>query len=208
MDQLVRDWKAVGRADDSLVLTQTRAAAAELSRRLQAVRLERGELAGAGVALGDTTLYRGDVVRFTANDSRLGVVNGERGRIVAALPLGAIVVETQKRVMLLPRARAQELLTLAYASTTHAVQGATSELSFVLLERPPLDASLTYVQLSRARGITRLYADASRTGEELGAARRLFEEREGQALRFAHKLDPAGADELERDLRRSRGRSR
>ncbi len=210
MEQLLRDWKAVGRPEDSLVLTHTRAAAAELNARLQQVRLERGELRGRGAELSAGRLYRNDIVRFTANDSTLGVINGEKARVVATLPFGAIALETQTRYVLLPRARAQELLTLAYASTTHAVQGATAELAFVLIEGPIIDESLTYVQLSRARGITRLYADKSNAGEELVlAARALRKERQGQALRFAHEVNPEREAEIRQDLkRRARGRGR
>lgn len=206
MEQLVRDWKAVGRVDDSLILTHTRSAAEELNSRVQQVRLERGELAGTGVRFGDGALYRNDLVRFTANDSRLGVVNGEKGRVVAALPL-AIAIATKSRTVILPRSRAEEMLTLAYAATTHAAQGVTSNLAFVLVEGPIRDESLAYVQLSRARGITRLYVDSNAAGEEVLAVSRDAKARESQALAFSRQLDPVREHSIHEGLQRpGRGR--
>jgi ATP-dependent exoDNAse (exonuclease V) alpha subunit len=207
IDRLMRDWKAVGRADDSLILTHTRSAAAELNSRVQQARLDRGELSGPGMKLGDGVLYRNDVVRFTANDSRLGVVNGEKGRVVAALPM-AIAIATKTRTVILPRSRADEVLSLGYASTTHASQGQTTDLAFVLVEGPIRDESLAYVQLSRARGVTRLYVDEESVGEQLVTVAREAHDRNRQALDFARRMDPAHAASIRDDVSRSNGRGR
>ena len=57
---------------------------------------------------------------------------------------------------------------LGYASTTHRGQGASVEQNvYVLAGGPMQDKQLSYVQLSRARGETKLFIDASEAGEQL-----------------------------------------
>jgi len=58
-------------------------------------------------------------------------------------------------------------VSLGYAVTTHKAQGVTVDRAFVLLGGPMQDRELSYVQASRARTETRLYADRETAGDNL-----------------------------------------
>ncbi|HQH29102.1 MAG TPA: hypothetical protein PLP17_17040, partial [Oligoflexia bacterium] len=58
-------------------------------------------------------------------------------------------------------------LKLGYAVTTHKSQGVTIENSYILAGGPMQDREFTYVQASRARGISRIFVDRDEAGDEL-----------------------------------------
>jgi ATP-dependent exoDNAse (exonuclease V) alpha subunit len=104
----------------------------------------------------------GDKVRFTANDYRLGVVNGQAGTVEAV---------DKTACELTVRVDADRVLTLdldkalrvdhAYCTTVHAAQGQTCDR--VLVEADVSSAmanqALYYVAISRARNAVTLYTD-------------------------------------------------
>jgi conjugative relaxase-like TrwC/TraI family protein len=205
MEELIRDWRALGCPLDSLILTHTRKAALELNALAQQARLAQGGLSGHAIRFGDGVLYRGDIVRFTRNDTRLGVVNGERGRVVRGLP-GAVIIATEKRFVIIPIRAATKSVSLGYASTTHAAQGATTGLAFVFVEGPIRDEALAYVQLSRAKDATFLYVDSNVADRGLLALVRGSQESKRQALLAARRLDPHGEAAIRRDIAREQER--
>ena len=107
-------------------------------------------------------LAEGDVVRLTANDRGLGVVNGERA-VVAG-------VDAERQTVTLTKADGERLtlnadrplhLEHGYCSTVHAAQGQTAER--VLIEADTRSATANessyYVAISRAREGVTLYTD-------------------------------------------------
>lgn len=107
-------------------------------------------------------LAEGDVVRLTANDRGLGVVNGERA-VVAG-------IDAERQMVTLTKADGERLtlnadrplhLEHGYCSTVHAAQGQTAER--VLIEADTRSATANessfYVAISRAREGVTLYTD-------------------------------------------------
>jgi ATP-dependent exoDNAse (exonuclease V) alpha subunit len=66
-------------------------------------------------------------------------------------------------------------ISLGYAVTTHKAQGVTVDSAFVLLGGPMQDKELSYVQASRARQETRLYADRDTAGDDLADVSRVMQ---------------------------------
>ena len=107
-------------------------------------------------------LAEGDVVRLTANDRGLGVVNGERAMVGA--------IDAERRTVTLARAEGGRLtldadrplhLEHGYCSTVHAAQGQTADR--VLIEADTRSATANessyYVAISRAREGVAIYTD-------------------------------------------------
>lgn len=104
----------------------------------------------------------GDLLRFTANDYRKGVVNGQVGRVesidVAARELKVRV--DSERVLTLDLEQALKV-DHAYCTTVHAAQGQTCDRVLIDAEVSGAMAnqSLYYVAISRARYDVALYTD-------------------------------------------------
>jgi ATP-dependent exoDNAse (exonuclease V) alpha subunit len=132
----------------------------------------------------------GDLVVVKLNDRRLGVENGNRGRVVAVdVPGGALRVELSgDRTVTLPRGylarkteRGEPTLVHGYAGTAHVAQGSTTDRAFVLGS----DAAYRewgYVAWSRARLGTRFYVSEAPVNERdehhsaAGEPRRAFDD--------------------------------
>jgi conjugative relaxase-like TrwC/TraI family protein len=113
----------------------------------------------------------GDVVRFTHNDHRAGIVNGERA-VVAEIDVkkGHVLLDTADGTRLAQRLDGPLHLDHGYAQTVHSAQGRTCER--VLIDAPAGSAtnneSAYYVAISRATHEVRLYTDdAQRLPEAL-----------------------------------------
>lgn len=104
----------------------------------------------------------GDRLRFTGNDYRAGIVNGQAGRVES--------VDAKSRVMTV-RFGSDKMVTLnlnhrlrvehGYCTTVHAAQGQTCERVLVDADVSSAMAnqSLYYVAISRARSTVTLYTD-------------------------------------------------
>jgi conjugative relaxase-like TrwC/TraI family protein len=160
MRLLVARWAKERPVDlaDSLFLTSTRHDAGRLNALAQAHRLELGELTpGSDVARGEKRFFPGDRVLLTRNDARLGVFNGDFGRVITASRDGTLGIELDRRqdgrsVLASVNLGAYPDVDLGYAATTHKAQGSTVQDLFVLAGGPMQDRELTYVQMSRHRG--------------------------------------------------------
>jgi conjugative relaxase-like TrwC/TraI family protein len=197
MAQLVRDWNLERTSwdpKDLLILAGTRADVAALNRLAQAERVVRGELNGPTAALGRDRVYAGDRILFTRNSDRYAVWNGNRGTVLAVEPLGrALAVRLDDgRKLTVPLADYPHLL-LGYAVTTHKGQGATVESCLCLLSEQMQDREMTYVQSSRARGVTRLYTDRATAGDGLADLTRQVERSHQKEL--AHDLAGRASDQ-------------
>lgn len=116
-------------------------------------------------------LAPGDVVRFTHNDHRNGIVNGERATVASIdLEQGRIVLDKPDGTRLAQRLDGPLYLDHGYAQTVHSAQGQTCER--ILIDAPAGSAtnneSAYYVAISRATHEAKLYTDdAQRLPEAL-----------------------------------------
>ncbi len=116
-------------------------------------------------------LAAGDVVRFTHNDHRNGVVNGERATVASIdVEQGRIVLDKPDGTRLAQRLDGPLYLDHGYAQTVHSAQGQTCER--ILIDAPASSAtnneSAYYVAISRATHEAKLYTDdAQRLPEAL-----------------------------------------
>jgi conjugative relaxase-like TrwC/TraI family protein len=122
-------------------------------------------------ALRTVSYEAGDVVRFTHNDHRAGIVNGERATVASIdIEQGRIVLDKPDSTHLAQRLDGPLYLDHGYAQTVHAAQGQTCER--ILIDAPASSAtnneSAYYVAISRATHEARLYTDdAQRLPEAL-----------------------------------------
>ncbi len=116
-------------------------------------------------------LAPGDVVRFTHNDHRNGIVNGERATVASIdTEQGRIVLDKPDGTRLAQRIDGPLYLDHGYAQTVHSAQGQTCER--ILIDAPASSAtnneSAYYVAISRATHEAKLYTDdAQRLPEAL-----------------------------------------
>lgn len=162
MRRLVSDWSREnkGHPEKALILTGTRADAAALNRLAQAARKEAGELGRGQLSLDGESLLEGDRVLFSKRSRALELENGDTGTVLAVNSRARqLYVQLDRGPKVLVDLSLYDSVGLGYAATTHKAQGQTTERAYVLLGGPMQSRSLSYVQLSRARLQTRLYAD-------------------------------------------------
>jgi conjugative relaxase-like TrwC/TraI family protein len=172
--RLVADWWATHHAsrpgEDAVILAHRRARVDQFNLACQQLRDQAGELGPQRLVVGDRTLAVGDRVVCGANAiTRLAIANGTRGTVVAVDParrsLTMELADEPGRTVTLPRwyldADVQpgqnRRVDLAYAVTGNKSQGMTREHALIDLAGHE-DRSWFYVQLSRARQSTRIYA--------------------------------------------------
>ena len=169
-DRIAAEWREAAREvgmSEALILTGTKAEALRINREVQLRRRAEGEL-GARCEMGDVTFFQGDRVVFRRNSKRVGVVNGDRGEVVAATATTITVrLDDGRRLSVHADDAGLVSAQLGYASTTHSAQGATVERCFVLVGGSMQDREATYVQASRARGLTKLFTDITSAGDDL-----------------------------------------
>jgi hypothetical protein len=172
--RVVADWWATHHAaqpgEDAVILAHRRARVDQFNLACQSLRDQVGELGSQRLVVGDRTLAVGDrVVCGTNAITRLGVANGTRGTVTAVDParrtLTLELADEPGRTVTLPRwyldaevAPGQNRrVDLAYATTGNKSQGMTREHALIDLAGHE-DGYWFYMQLSRARQSTRIYA--------------------------------------------------
>lgn len=183
--KLVETWKDAGgpeRPDRHIVLTQTRSDARLVNALCQSERLATTQQSSACSTVIDNIKYfEGDRVLFHKALRRQGIENGHFARIVSIDPARqTIAVRLERERTPRERARglgqtvnvrlsdiAKESLTLGFAATAHKLQGATVDHSYVLLSGPLSSKEMAYVQATRARFSTHLFADRTTAGRDL-----------------------------------------
>jgi conjugative relaxase-like TrwC/TraI family protein len=113
------------------------------------------------------TLYAGDPLRWTATDHDRGLVNADTARLTRVVPDALTVATADGRELRLERGDPMlKRLDLAYATSTHAAQGATSDLGIVAAdsrEGKLITTSLLRVLATRMReGVTLVVDDGQR----------------------------------------------
>ena len=173
---LLQDWWAAWQqaehdpAQEVIVLAARRAEVDRLNTACQELLAARGRLGAERLQVEDRQLAVGDRVVCGHNAiAELGVANGSRGTITALDPQARTLTirldGTDGREVTLPRSyldgrgrgERNRRVDLAYATTGHRAQGLTRGRALVRLTGSE-DVNWLYVQLSRARQDTRLYA--------------------------------------------------
>lgn len=173
--KLISDW---ARERGSLILAGTNEEVDDMNARAQAERRNQGEVEKKHIAIGKEKLHVGDRVVFNEPTSIPGVRNGTFGRVVKVRRGLFSIIEI--RVDGAPRDAAPvrvcpgefKKLRLGYAVTTHKAQGMTLAKAHVLFSGFMQGREMSYVQMSRSRGDTRLYLTKAQAGEHLGDASR------------------------------------
>ena len=176
----------------------------------------RGELCAMGLLSGDDVSIKasgnapgravtlavavGDELRFRLRDDRLGVVNGDFGRVVGITGTRLTMELTGGRRVEVDPALYRDSaghcpLTHAYATTLAAAQGLTVDAP-ILLASPRLRREAATVGLSRGRGWTTIVIDRGAVAEEIRARRPDDRARE-----------PVTSDEVDEHLARAWSRS-
>jgi conjugative relaxase-like TrwC/TraI family protein len=173
---LLQDWwTAFQQADhdptqEVVVLAARRAEVDRLNTACQELLAAQGRLGSDRLLVEDLKLAIGDRVVCGKNAiSELGVANGSRGTVTALDPEARTLTIRldghDDRTITLPRSyldgrgrgERNRRVDLAYATTGHRAQGLTRGRALVRLTGTE-DVNWLYVQLSRARQDTRLYA--------------------------------------------------
>jgi conjugative relaxase-like TrwC/TraI family protein len=210
---LLQDWwtayqEAEGDSAEVIVLAARRAEVDRLNTACQELLAARGHLGPERLQVEDLKLAVGDRVVCGKNAiAELGVANGSRGTVTALDPhtraLTLRLDGPDGRTVSLPRSyldrRGREernrRVDLAYATTGHRAQGLTRGRALVRLTGTE-DVNWLYVQLSRARQDTRLYAVVGPEPQGAGELDLPDREQPDGYLQLAQALSRAGGQTL------------
>jgi len=211
---LLQDWWTVWQqadhdpAQEVVVLAARRTEVDRLNSACQELLAGRGRLGGERLQVEDRQLAVGDRVVCGHNAiGELGVANGSRGTITALNPHARTLTirldGKDGREVVLPRSyldgrgrgERNRRVDLAYATTGHRAQGLTRGRALVRLTGTE-DMNWLYVQLSRARQDTRLYAVVGPEPQGGGELDLPDREQPDGYLQLAHVLSRAGAQTL------------
>jgi DNA primase catalytic core len=174
VDQAYQAWAADRRAGvDAVMLAPTRNLAAALNTRAHTDLLATGEASGPAVTLADgSQATTGDVITTRVNDRRLPisatdwVKNGDRWHVTRVHPDGALDVThlaTRRRARL-PASYTMAHVALGYATTVHAAQGITADVSHVVAVGEE-SRQMLYVALTRGRRSNHVYLAVTGNGD-------------------------------------------
>jgi conjugative relaxase-like TrwC/TraI family protein len=218
---LLQDWWTAWQeaehdpAQEVVVLAARRAEVDRLNTACQELLAARGRLGGERLQVEDRQLAVGDRVVCGHNAiAELGVANGSRGVVTALDPQARTLTlrldRTDSREVVLPRSyldgrgrgERNRRVDLAYATTGHRAQGLTRGRALVRLTGSE-DVNWLYVQLSRARQDTRLYAVVGPEPQGAGELDLPDREQPDGYLQLAQALSRAGGQTLAIDTPRS-----
>ena len=175
MSRLVSDWKEKalgGFVGDNLVLAGTNEEVRELNLRCQQERKLAGELSDAYLDVDDTRFHVHDRVMITRNYRPLGLQNGMMGQVTEILD-GRLRIRIDGGYHVDIDTESFSDISLAYSMSGHKAQGVSVENAWILTGDSMTDREMSYVQGSRARGETWVYADELSV-EDIGALARLM----------------------------------
>jgi conjugative relaxase-like TrwC/TraI family protein len=211
---LLQDWWATWQqaerdpAEEVIVLAARRAEVDRLNTACQELLAARGRLGSERLQVEDLKLAVGDRVVCGHNAiAELGVANGSRGTITALDPQARTLTIRldghDGRTITLPRSyldgrsrgERNRRVDLAYATTGHRAQGLTRGRALVRLTGSE-DVNWLYVQLSRARQDTRLYAVVGPEPHGAGELDLPDRDQPDAYLQLAQALSRAGSQRL------------
>ena len=154
------------------VTTSTNDDAKELNARIQAERLDRGEIDHTRTVTGSDGLDigTGDVIQARKNDSALGVANRQTFTVQHVTDDGTVYAiensdhRKRRQTVRLPAEYVTEHAHLAYASTAYGVQGVTVDRSRTVLDEA-ISAAGLYVGLTRGTEENTLHLIAENTAD-------------------------------------------
>jgi conjugative relaxase-like TrwC/TraI family protein len=211
---LLQDWWAAYQeaeqdpAHEVVVLAARRAEVDRLNTAYKNLLAAQGRLVPERLQVEDRQLAVGDRVVCGHNAiAELGVANGSRGTITALDPQARTLTlrldGTDPQEVVLPRSyldgrgrgERNRRVDLAYATTGHRAQGLTRGRALVRLTGTE-DVNWLYVQLSRARQDTRLYAVVGPEPHGAGELDLPDREQPDAYLQLAQALSRAGGQAL------------
>jgi AAA domain len=218
---LLQDWWAAWQeaeqdpAQEVVVLAARRGEVDRLNTACQELLAARDRLGAERLQVEDRQLAVGDRVVCGHNAiAELGVANGSRG-VVTALDCQERTLRirldgTYGRELILPRSyldgrgggERNRRVDLAYATTGHRAQGLTRGRALVRLTGSE-DVNWLYVQLSRARQDTRLYAVVGPEPHDAGELDLPDRDQPDGYLQLAQALSRAGGQTLAIDTHSS-----
>lgn len=171
IQKLVADWTRERTQDlkESLMLAGTKADVKKINSLAQEKRIIRQELKTTdSVLIDNQKIFVNDRVVFTKNKKTIGVRNGEFGTVKEIDTMNEtlkITLDNGNRVKVwLP---SYNSIQLGYAITTHKAQGVTVDRSYILAGGSMQDRELSYVQMSRSRTQTKIYAERAEVGDTI-----------------------------------------
>ena len=207
---LLQDWWTAWRqaerdpTQEVVMLAARRAEVDRLNTACQELLAAQGRLGRQRLQVEDRQLAIGDKVVCGHNAiAELGIANGSRGTIIALDPQARTVTMrldgNHGREVILPgsylegrgRGERNRRVDLAYATTGHRAQGLTRGRALVRLTGTE-DVNWLYVQLSRARHETRLYAVVGPEPRGVGELDLPDQEHPDGYLQLAQALSRAG----------------
>ncbi|MGO1539884.1 MAG: MobF family relaxase [Leucobacter sp.] len=167
-EDAVHEHIALSSAPGDAITVATNEEAQELNSRIQALRLEQGELNHARTVTGSDGLDigAGDVIQTRKNDSEIGVANRQVFTVQHVAEDGTTYAiengddRKRRHTVKLPAEYVGEHAHLAYASTAYGVQGTTTDVSHTVLG-DGLDGAGTYVGMTRGRAHNTLHLIAA-----------------------------------------------
>jgi conjugative relaxase-like TrwC/TraI family protein len=208
---LLQDWWTTYQeaerdpAQEVIVLAARRTEVDRLNTACQQLLAAQGRLGADRLQVEDRQLAVGDRVVCGHNAiAELGVANGSRGVVTALNPQArTLTLRIDGRTVTLPRSyldgrgrnERNRRVDLAYATTGHRAQGLTRGRALVRLTGTE-DVNWLYVQLSRARQETRLYAVVGPEPQGAGELDLPDRDQPDAYLQLAHALSRAGGQTL------------
>jgi nucleoside-triphosphatase THEP1 len=198
-ERMIEDWKNSGGMEqpkDHVIVVAT-------NREVERYNdLAQRELSLAGkldlrqpVKVGEETMYPGDRILFTEKSRKLGVENGDRGVLIGVKDWGvgvtvAVRLDKNEKTVLIPLHRvfgeSFHDFQRGYAFTTHKLQGATVDHSYIHVGGRMTTREMTYVQCSRNRETIHIYTEKLEAGREL---MKLARDHEKQVLKRERKQE-------------------
>lgn len=174
--KLIAAWQGQGieRPEDNLILAATNQDARILNREIQLLREAEGKLGTESVSGEGGRFHTGDRVLFTKNAAPHGIRNGAIGTLEnVETDSKTLHVRLDTGRLVSVSLNDYDHVKLGYAVTTHKAQGMTAENTFVLTDEAMQDRELSYVQISRSRGATRIFTTELEAGDELARLSKL-----------------------------------
>ncbi len=169
--KMVADWtkERTQNLKESLMLAGTKADVRKINSLAQEERKTNKELKLAdSVTVDKQKIFVNDRVVFTKNKKTLGVRNGEFGTVKEIDEMNQTVkvkLDNGNRVKI--SLEFYDSIQVGYAVTTHKAQGVTVDRSYILVGGSMQDRELSYVQMSRSRTQTKIYAERAEVGDTI-----------------------------------------
>jgi ATP-dependent exoDNAse (exonuclease V) alpha subunit len=167
LSEVVSSWVEHPRNKaESLIFAGTNADVSAINRLCQLERLARHELSDDSVVVNGARICTHDRVMITRNHRGLMVRNGTLGEVTSTQG-GQLRVRLDDGTQISLDPVHFPHVKLGYAMSIHKAQGATCERAFVMTSDSMTDREWSYVAGSRARGETRVFAQAEFVDDEI-----------------------------------------